>query len=65
MTPDQYRAILEKLGLTQLGAARLLDVNERTSRRWAEHGVTGMGAILLRLLVRGRITPDDIEQAKG
>jgi DNA-binding transcriptional regulator YiaG len=35
MTPDEYRAALEALGLTQAGGARLLGVDERTSRRWA------------------------------
>ena len=35
MTPDEYRAALEALGLTQGGGARLLGVDERTSRRWA------------------------------
>jgi DNA-binding transcriptional regulator YiaG len=35
MTPDEYRDLIEKLGLTQGGAARLLGVDERTSRRWA------------------------------
>lgn len=35
MTPDEYRSAIESLGLTQAGAARLLGVDERTSRRWA------------------------------
>jgi DNA-binding transcriptional regulator YiaG len=35
MTPDEYRKALETLGLTQGGGARLLGVDERTSRRWA------------------------------
>lgn len=35
MTPDEYRAALEVLDLTQTGAARLLGVDDRTSRRWA------------------------------
>jgi DNA-binding transcriptional regulator YiaG len=35
MTADEYRAALETLGLTQGGGARLLGVDERTSRRWA------------------------------
>lgn len=35
MTPDEYRNVLEKLGLTQSAAARLLGVDDRTSRRWA------------------------------
>ena len=35
MTSDEYRAALEALALTQGGGARLLGVDERTSRRWA------------------------------
>lgn len=35
MTSDEYRETLETLGLTQGGAARLLGVDDRTSRRWA------------------------------
>lgn len=35
MNPNQYREVLAKLGLTQGGGARLLGVDERTSRRWA------------------------------
>ena len=35
MTPDEYRLSIDKLGMTQSGAARMLGVDERTSRRWA------------------------------
>lgn len=35
MTSDEYREALEHLGLTQGAGARLLGVDERTSRRWA------------------------------
>lgn len=35
MTPSEYRAALAALGLTQAGAAELIGVNPRTSRRWA------------------------------
>jgi DNA-binding transcriptional regulator YiaG len=35
MTPGEYREVIEALDLTQAGAARLLGVDERTSRRWA------------------------------
>lgn len=35
MSPDDYRSAIEQLGLTQGAAARLLGVDERTSRRWA------------------------------
>ena len=35
MTSDEYRGSIDKLGLTQSGAARMLGVDERTSCRWA------------------------------
>lgn len=35
MTRDDFRAALDRLGLTQTGAARVLGVDERTTRRWA------------------------------
>lgn len=35
MTSDEYRQTIDRLGLTQNAAARLLGVDERTSRRWA------------------------------
>ena len=49
----------------QVGAARLLGVNEATSRRWATHGVTGTAAILLRLMVAGKVSLEDVEAARS
>ena len=65
MTANQYRAALAKLGLSQREAGRLLEVDERTSRRWAldERPIPQMAAILLRLLAAGKITVKDIEAA--
>jgi transposase len=64
MTPNQYRATLHKLGLSQREAGRILQVGERTSRRWAsEGGIPETAAKLLRLAVAGKITVDDIEGA--
>lgn len=34
MTPDALRAAPKALGLSGRGLARLLDVNEKTLRRW-------------------------------
>ena len=34
MTPDQLRDALERLGISQLTAARWLGVDGRTVRRW-------------------------------
>ena len=38
MTPDQYRAALDELGLSQLGAGRWLGVSKRTLQRRAQAG---------------------------
>lgn len=65
MTPNQYRAAIKKLGLSQLAAGRLLDIGARTSRRWAtDGGIPEAAAILLRLALAGKITLADIEKAK-
>jgi hypothetical protein len=48
MTPAQYRDALARLDLTQVAAARLLGINDRTSRRWAQYGAHGTSEILLR-----------------
>lgn len=67
MTANQYRSALSRLGLTQVGAARLFSAGERTSRRWAsgEADVPRSVAILLRLLLAGKITVKDIEAVNG
>ena len=61
MTANQYRAALSRLCLTQVEAAKLFSVDARTSRRWAEKGLTGPAAILLRLLLTGKITIRDLK----
>lgn len=62
MTAKQYQAALDRLGLSQLGAARLIGVGPRTSRRWAagDAEIPESAAILLRLMLAGTITADDI-----
>lgn len=35
MSDDEYREKINALGLTQIAAARFLDIAERTSRRYA------------------------------
>jgi DNA-binding transcriptional regulator YiaG len=56
MTRDQYRAALDKLGLTQAGGAELLGVNLRTSERWAngDRKVDPPAARFLRYLIKTR-----------
>jgi DNA-binding transcriptional regulator YiaG len=53
MTPDEYRTIIERLGLSQVAAAHLLGVNARTSRRWAsgERDIPPPAQRFLRFLI--------------
>jgi DNA-binding transcriptional regulator YiaG len=59
MSPADFNRILEKLDLSQVAAARLLDVNERTVRRWAtgDSPVLPTVARFLRFLARAKISP--------
>jgi len=53
VTALEYRATLSRLGLTQTGAARLLGVTGRTSRRWAAGETIPQSVVLhLRLIER-------------
>lgn len=63
MTPNQYRAALEKLGLSQRGAAIFLGVDERTSRRWiaGDASIPKSVELILRLMVKLNLKPDDLK----
>lgn len=65
MTANQFRHAIDRLGLSQVGAARLVGADPRTGRRWAldERPVPECVAILLRLLLKGKITIADVESA--
>jgi hypothetical protein len=67
MTAKQFRAAIERLGLSQAGAAALVGADPRTGRRWAldERAVPECVAILLRLLMAGKITVADIEKVRS
>lgn len=57
MTANQYRSALDKLGLTQAGAAEFLGVSIRTSHGYANGVPIPEGyAKLLRLMVRLMMT---------
>ncbi len=64
MTAKQFQSAIDRLGLSQVGAARLLGADPRTARRWAlgERSIPGPVAILLRLMLAGKITAQDIEE---
>lgn len=62
MTSRQFRAIIAKVGLTQLQTAAILGVAPRTARRWAlgEVNIPPPTAKLLRLIHAGHISTDDV-----
>jgi hypothetical protein len=63
MTAKQFQAAIDRLGLSQVAAARLFGSDPRTARRWAlgERDVPECVAIVLRLLLAGKITIEDVE----
>ena len=63
MTPKQYRAAIEALGLSQVKAGAFLEVGARTSRRWAlgEARIPEAVALLLRLMIKLKINPEDVK----
>jgi DNA-binding transcriptional regulator YiaG len=65
MSPEELRRILMRLDISQERAAKLLGRDPRTIRHWlaGERTIGSEAAILLRLLMRDRITVDDIEAA--
>jgi hypothetical protein len=60
MTKTEYRATLDQLGFTQVALCRLLDYDDRTSRRWADGSqpVPVVVAFVLRLMVEYGVTPE-------
>jgi hypothetical protein len=63
MTPAQYREAIARLNLSQVAAGEFLIGNPRTSRRWAlgESPVPRAVALLLRLMVRLKLTREDVD----
>ena len=59
MTPEAFRSSLAALSLSQRRAAWLLEVNERTVRRWASGAVPIPGAVrvVLERLEEDQETP--------
>lgn len=60
MTSDEYRAALDRLGLTQVGAAPVLDVSPRTAQYYASSGPSGPAGRLMTLLLE--LPPGDARE---
>jgi hypothetical protein len=66
VTAKQFQSAIDRLGLSQVGAAKLFGSDPRTARRWAlgERTIPESVAILLRLMLAGKISAADIDGAK-
>ena len=60
----QFREALTALALSQVGAARLLGVQARTARRWAndERDIPPPVERFLRLMLALRLTPERVHK---
>jgi hypothetical protein len=62
MTKKQYADALNRLGLSQVGAAAFLKVGDRTSRRWiaGDAPIPHAVGLLLTLMISKKIKPEDL-----
>lgn len=62
MTANQYRKAIEALDLSQARAGEFLGVSLRTSQGYAlgEYPVPEAAAKLLRLMIKLKLSPDDV-----
>ena len=66
MNGDEYQKAIERLDLTKVEAARFLGVDDTTSRRWiAGSPIPRAVVILLRLMIRYRLSPDHVQTLVG
>ena len=64
MTANQYREALAALGMTQVGASKVLGINERTSRRFALDGdLPWYIEVLLKVMVAKSVPVREIIKA--
>ena len=65
MTPSELRAIIAHLGLTQVGVARILGVTSRAVGMWVagDRKVPELLAKVLRMIIAGKITVEDLDKA--
>ena len=60
MTGDQYQKAIDHLGMTQVGSARFLGVDESTPRRWISgkrRPIPRPVAMLLRVMIHHKLDP--------
>ena len=64
MKPATYRKAIARLGLSQLGAGKIVGRSGRSSQRWVVIGPPPEAAIIFQLLLDGKVTIADVEAAR-
>ena len=64
MNRTKFRKALSQLDLSQARAGELVGRDARTARRWAATGLPPEAAIVFQLLLDGKITMADVEDAR-
>lgn len=65
MTPRQWKIALNRVGMTIVGAANYFDVSRRQAQTWAAQGCkSGPATILMKLMLKGYVTKEQIEEVK-
>ena len=66
MTGSEYQKVIAHLGLSQVGAAQFLGVNDTTSRRWVadKHPIPTAVSKLLRVMDHHDLRPDEVDAMK-
>lgn len=66
MTPTEFRAIISRLGLSQVRAAQLLGYDGRSGQKWAlgERKIPPSVALIFWMLDAGIITLSDIKKVR-
>ena len=60
LTPAEYKAAIKALGLSQEAAGLWLGLSRRTGRNYATKGPPAAVAMLLRLMMRIGLKPEEV-----
>jgi DNA-binding transcriptional regulator YdaS (Cro superfamily) len=66
MSPKQFQTAIDRLGIPQTGWARLTERDPRTVRKWVAgtNRIPPEAAILLRAMLEGKLTQEDVERLR-
>lgn len=63
MTPDEYRAALSTLGMSQLAAGRWLGVSPKTAQNYASKGPSNPAALAMKYALKYGVENHDPNDA--